>query len=442
MKAEIVAIGTELLLGDVVNGNAAWLGRRLAEIGVDVEQTAAVGDNVSRIAAVIQAACERADVVITTGGLGPTQDDLTREALATLTGVPLVRDAGLEAALRARYAAAGRPDFAPNNLRMADYPQGATILPNPAGTAPGLRITAANSVIYALPGVPSEMRELFLRHLRDDLAKRAGQSAVLLSRYVHTVGRWESEVADALAGFDAELDAAGNPTIAYLASEGQTRVRITAKAAGLAEATELVDAAEARVRALLGDVVYGVDDDTLESVVQRLLVDAGATVAAAESLTGGLLGAALTSISGSSATFRGGIVAYATDAKASVLDVPADLLDRRGAVDPDVALAMARGVRRRFGSTYGLATTGVAGPTEQEGKPVGTVFVALVGSDGAGFDGAGYDGTGFEGAGVVRAAQLRGDRGRIRRSTVQIALDLLRRRLAGLPAEPPPFRSR
>lgn len=425
MKAEIVSIGTELLLGDVVNTNTAWLGRELADLGVDVEQTTAVGDNVARIVAALRAACGRADVVIATGGLGPTQDDLTREALADLTCTSLVRDAGLEAALRARYEASGRPDFASNNLRMAEYPQGAAILTNPAGTAPGLRVATAGGVIYALPGVPTEMRELFALHMRDELAQHAGVGTLLLSRYLHIVGRWESEVADALTGVDAELGTVGNPTIAYLASEGQTRVRITAKAPSVDKAAAMVDATEQRVREVLGDVVYGVDDDTLESVVQQLLVEARATVAAAESLTGGLLGAALTSIAGSSATFRGGVVAYATDAKASLLDVPAALLDERGAVDADVAIAMASGVRRRFGATYGLATTGVAGPAVQDGKPVGTVFVALVGPD--------------DGYVVVRSEQLRGSRDRIRRSTVQLALDMLRRRLRGLPPQPQRF---
>jgi nicotinamide-nucleotide amidase len=421
MKAEIVAIGTELLLGDIVNGNAAWLGRELAAIGVDVEQTTVVGDNMARIAAILAHACGRSDVVITTGGLGPTQDDLTREALARLTGSPLDRDPALEAALVARYEAVGRPDFARNNLRMADRPRDAVALPNPAGTAPGLRVTHDGVVIYALPGVPAEMREIFSGWVRDELADRVGRGSVLLSRQLHTVGIWESEVADRLADLDAELEATGNPTLAYLASQGQTLVRITAKAASREEAVALIDAVDFRVRLALGEVVYGVDDDTLESVVQAALVRAGATVATAESLTGGLLSAALTAISGSSATCRGGVVAYATDAKQSLLGVPADLLAARGAVDADVARAMASGVRERFGATYGIATTGVAGPTEQDGKPVGTVFVAIVGPDDESGD-----------ASAAAALSLRGGRDRIRQATVTAALDLLRRVLEGL----------
>jgi len=417
VKAEIVAIGTELLLGDIVNGNAAWLGHELAAIGVDVEQTTVVGDNMARIAAILANACERSDVVITTGGLGPTQDDLTREALARLTGSPLMRDPDLEAALVARYGAVGRPDFARNNLRMADRPRDAAALPNGAGTAPGLRMTHRDTVLFALPGVPTEMRDIFSAWVRDELADRAGRGTVLLSRQLHTVGIWESEVAQRLADLDAELEVTGNPTLAYLASQGQTLVRITAKAASADDARALIDAVDVRARAALGDVVYGVDDETLDSVVQAALLRAGATVATAESLTGGLLGASLTKIAGSSATYRGGVVAYATEAKHALLDVPAELLAQRGAVDPDVALAMAEGCRARFAATYGVATTGVAGPDEQDGKPVGTVFVALAGP-------AGHT--------VVRELKLRGDRDRIRQASVTAALDMLRRALGGI----------
>jgi competence/damage-inducible protein CinA-like protein len=425
MRAEIVAVGTELLLGDVVNGNAAWLGHELAAIGVDVEQTTVVGDNIERIAEILAHATGRSDVVIVTGGLGPTQDDLTREALARLTGSPLERDPALEAALIARYEAVGRPDFARNNLRMADRPRAAAALPNSSGTAPGLRVEHGDVVLYALPGVPAEMREIFGAWVRDELADRAGRGSVLLSRQLHTVGIWESEVAQLLAEIDAELDGLGNPTLAYLASQGQTLVRITAKAANAADATALIDAVDARVRAALGDVVYGVDDETLESVVQAALARAGATLATAESLTGGLLGAALTTVSGSSTTYRGGVVAYATDAKHSLLGVPAGLLAERGAVDAEVALAMAAGCRDVFGAAYGIATTGVAGPSEQDGKPVGTVFVAIVGPDDAGDGRVG-------GGAVVRELRLRGDRQRIRQAAVTAALDMVRRLLGGL----------
>jgi nicotinamide-nucleotide amidase len=420
--AEIVAVGTELLLGDIVNGNAAWLGRELADLGIDVSLTTAVGDNIGRIAATVDQACARADVVLVTGGLGPTQDDLTREALAELLGVPLVRDAELEAALRARYIAAGRGDFPPNNLRMTDRPHGASVLPNPAGTAPGLRmqIGARRAIVYAMPGVPREMQEIFTSWVRPELAELAGPGQVLLSRRLHTVGVWESQVSEALAELDASLAVAGNPTIAYLASEGQTRVRITAKATSVEVARDMIAAVEADIRAVLGDVIYGTDDDTLESVVHDLLLGAGATVASAESLTGGLLGAALSATPGASATYRGGAVLYATSTKAAVVDVPPALLAERGPVDPDVAVAMADGARLKFEATYGLATTGVAGPTEQDGNPVGTVYIALVGPAGAT-------------APIVSKLRLAGRRERVRQGSVLTALDMLRRQLAGLP---------
>jgi nicotinamide-nucleotide amidase len=421
MKAEIVAVGTELLLGDIVNGNAAWLGRELADIGVDVEFSTAVGDNIARITDVLRFACERADIVVVTGGLGPTQDDLTREALAALAGVRLIRDATLEAALLARYAAAGRTDFPPNNLRMADRPESAIALPNAAGTAPGLRMPVGSHgvVVYALPGVPVEMREIFGDSIRGELAERAGPGQTLLSRRLRTIGIWESEVSNALAAIDAELAIVGNPTLAYLASQGQTMVRITAKAASHDAAAELIAGVETRVRAALGDVIYGADDVTLESVVHDLLGAASATVATAESLTGGLLGAALSSTPGASSTYRGGAVLYATEVKTTIAGVDPVLLEQRGAVDAEVAAAMADGVRVRFGATFGLATTGVAGPTEQDGVPVGTVFVALVGPEGL--------------PGVIRRLKVTGDRARVRTVTVGTALDVLRRELAGLP---------
>jgi nicotinamide-nucleotide amidase len=418
MRAEIVSIGTELLLGEIVNGNAAWLGSELAQIGVDVDRTVAVGDNIGRIVAALGEAAARADVVIATGGLGPTQDDLTREALAELTGVAIQRDPALEAELRDRYAARGRPDFPPNNLRMADVPVGAAVLSNRAGTAPGLGVaTSSGARIFALPGVPAEMREIFREWLRPELVELVGPGTILLSRELRTVGAWESEISHALADLDSELSAVGNPTLAYLAAEGQTLVRVSAKAADAASAERAIDAVETRVRAVLGDVIYGSDADTLESVVVSLLRSGGATVATAESLTGGLLGGALTSVPGSSESYLGGVVAYATRAKADLLGVSSALLAERGAVDPDVAIAMATGVRERFGATYGLSTTGVAGPTAQDGVAAGTVFLGLAGP----------------GVRFSVPLTLPGDRVAVRRSSVLRALDTLRRELLGLP---------
>ncbi len=416
MRVELLAVGTELLLGDVVNANAAWLGRRLAAAGLDVTTAAVVGDNIGRITAAVSGGLERADALVMTGGLGPTQDDLTREALASVAGVALVRDPGLERALRERYAGFGH-GVPERNYRQADRPSNADVLANPRGSAPGLCLELPAGVVYALPGVPHEMEAMFTASVLPDLLRRAGKPAVIVSRVLRVAGMWESAVADALAELEAELEAVGNPTMAFLAERGEVRVRVTAKAADDAAAARLIEPVERLARAALGANVYGADEETLASATSRLLLEAGATVAVAESLTGGLLGARLSEEAGSSATFRGGVVAYATGLKADLLGVGAATLDRSGAVSAETAVAMAEGVRHRLGATYGLSLTGVAGPEEQEGAPVGTVYAGLAGPGGS--------------AAVLH--RLTGDRARVRVLATLAALDLLRRHLLGEP---------
>ena len=418
MRVEIVAVGTELLLGDIINGNAAWLGGRLAEVGIEVSRGDVVGDDLDAIADVVVAASQRADAVVLTGGLGPTRDDLTRDALARAAGIGLRRDSAVERTIRDRYVTHGAPvrEIA---LHQADLPVGATVLPNDRGTAPGIQMDVGGTRMYALPGVPDEMRKMFLAWVRPDLLRRAGHPAVTLTRTLHTAAVWESVVADRLAGLDAELAERGNPKLSYLASPGKVRVRITVLAASRDDAEGLIAPVEKRARDLLGATVYGVDGDELDRVVHGLLADRHATVAVAESLTGGLLGAALTAMPGSSATFRGGVTAYATELKEDALGVPGDLLAARGAVDPAVAVAMAAGVRHRLGATYGLAVTGVAGPDPAEGHPVGTVHVGLAGP---------------EGRELTHSPVFAGHpRQRVRELTVVHALDALRRHLLGLP---------
>ena len=412
MRVELLAVGTELLLGDIVNSNAAWLGQRLADAGLDVTTSVVVGDNIGRIADSVATALGRADAVVITGGLGPTQDDLTREALALAAGVELVRDADLEAGLRARFGLLRRdvPDI---NYRQADLPVGAEPLPNARGTAPGLRFELLGGVAYALPGVPHEMQAMFDDTVLPDLLRRAGEPAAIVHRVLRTAGMWESAVAQSLADQVARLEQAGGVTVAFLASGGQTRVRLTAKAATRDDAFALIAPEEKEARDALGAGLYGVDDDTLEGVVLELLRDRHATVAVAESLTGGLLGAALSTPAGSSDVYRGGVTAYATELKAELLGVPADLLEREGAVSAVTARAMAQGARDRCGATYGLALTGVAGPGEQEGKPVGTVHVGLATPEGA----------------LTRDLRLPGDRPLIRAYATVAAVDLLRRHL-------------
>nr|MDQ2754659.1 competence/damage-inducible protein A [Actinomycetota bacterium] len=374
MRCEIIAIGTELLLGQIVDTNSSWIGEQLATAGIDVHYQVKVGDNHARIVAALYQALARSEAVICCGGLGPTQDDITREAIASVVGVPLVADETVADRIREMFASRGRTMSA-NNLRQADVPRGASVIPQVRGTAPGLICPLGDRVIYAVPGVPHEMREMITRAVVPDLAARAGTPATIVSRTLRTWGMAESALAELIAPRLEALDSARGPTIAFLASgiEG-IKVRITAKAATASEGASLLDAEEAELRALLGRVVFGVDGENMEVTVSRLLVDAGLTLAVAESLTGGLLGARLTAVLGASGWFRGGIISYAAEVKQHLLgigDVPA--------VSEESAAAMARGAASLVGADVGLAVTGVAGPTEQDGQPVGTVWVGMSG---------------------------------------------------------------
>ena len=291
------------------------------------------------------------------------------------------RDGELVQALRDRYAALGR-QMPERNLQQADLPEGATSLPNARGTAPGIRVDVEAGVVYALPGVPHEMEAMFATTVLPDLLSRSGSPAVIVSRVLRTAGVPESTLAELLADVVAGCERTGNPTFAFLPSGGEVRLRLTAHAATDEDAQRLIAPVEAQVRAVLGPAVYGVDDDSLDRAVHRQLAVRGATIATAESLTGGLLGATLTEMPGSSATYRGGVVSYATGAKATLAAVAESLLAEQGPVSADVAVAMADGVRRRLDADYGLALTGVAGPETQDGHPVGTVFVGFAGRDG------------------------------------------------------------
>lgn len=414
MRVELLTVGDELLLGDTVNGNAAWLGRMLTAAGAQPDRAVTVRDEIEVIADAVAAALRRADAVIVTGGLGATSDDLTRDALALLAGVPLLPDPEIELLLAEKAAERGVP-LHPMTARMALVPEGAALIGNSAGSAPGLRLTLADGVVYALPGVPAEMRAMMTEHVLPEIAAAAPGGGPL-RRTLRVAGRYETEVATALAPVEALPDV----QVAYLPAAGQVRVRLTATGP---EALTMLQGAEELARELLGSAVYGADDDTLDHVVHRLLAERNATVAVAESLTGGLIGAELTAMPGASATYAGGLVVYATDLKASLLGVAPHLLAAEGAVHPQVAAAMATGVRDRLGASYGLAVTGVAGPEPQDGRAVGTVFVAVAGP--------GSDPV------VESPRQSRGSAGAerreiIRRSTVTYALDLLRRSILGL----------
>jgi nicotinamide-nucleotide amidase len=408
MRCEIIAVGTELLLGQIVDTNSSWMGEHLALAGIDSHFQTKVGDNLERMVSSIRLGLERSDAVILCGGLGPTQDDITREAIAEVMGVRLVRHPEIGERIRAMFAARGR-EMADNNLRQADVPEGATIIAQMPGTAPGLVCPVNNKIIYAVPGVPHEMREMLIGTVIPDLQQRAGIAAVIKSRVLRTWGHSESGLAEMLAERIDQLDAVGNPTLAFQASgiEG-IKVRITAKAAGEEEAESILAAEEALLRRIIGDPVFGVDGDTMESVVIDLLRERGLTIGVAESLTGGLMGARFTAVPGASDVFRGAIVSYASDVKFSLLGVPEGPV-----VTAEAAKAMAGGARRALGADVALSTTGVAGPTEQEGQPVGTVFLGLA----------------MEGVCEAQQLQLPGDRQRIRQYAVISAVNLLRRRL-------------
>jgi nicotinamide-nucleotide amidase len=408
LNCEVLAIGTELLLGQIVDTNSSWIGEQLALTGIDCLYQAKVGDNPDRIRTALRDAVERSDAVIVCGGLGPTQDDITRDVIAEVMGVPLVRDEAVEAKIRAMFGTRGR-DMPANNLRQADVPEGARVMAQQPGTAPGLVCPVGDKVIYAVPGVPYEMKEMVEGTVLPDLAERAGLQSVIHSRTLRTWGHSESGIAELVADRIVELDTLGNPTLAFLASgiEG-LKVRITAKADDDAAAEAMLDAEEAELWPLIGQYVFGRDDQTMESVVLDLLREQGLTLAVAESVTGGLITSRLTDTPGTSEVLKGGVVSYFSEVKFDLLDVPEGPV-----VSAEAAKAMAEGVRRRLDADVGIAVTGVAGPEEQEGQPVGTVFCGWAVGDEA----------------DAIHVKLPGDRRRIREFACITVLDLLRRRL-------------
>jgi nicotinamide-nucleotide amidase len=417
MRCEVVAVGTELLLGQIVDTNSAWIGDRLASAGIDSFFQTKVGDNIERLTAALRQALARSDAVVVCGGLGPTQDDLTRSALARVMGVELVRDPDLVELIRAMFSSRNRRMPA-NNLAQADVPEGASIIEQTRGTAPGLICPVrwegpdgepVEKVLYAVPGVPYEMQDMLERAVLPDLRRRAGDTGAIVSRTLRTWGDSESGLAERLTPRIDELDRTGTATLAFLASgiEG-IKVRVTAKAATEQEALATVEAEEAVLRDLLGDLVFGVDDETMEHAVVSLLGAAGHTLGVAESLTGGLIGARLTNVPGASRVFRGGIVSYASEVKFELLGVPEGPV-----VSAPAAEAMAVGARRVLGADVGLAVTGVAGPDWQDGERPGTVYVGLAFGDEV----------------TSQLVVLPGDRERVRQFATISAVDLLRHRL-------------
>ncbi|MGZ4154919.1 MAG: competence/damage-inducible protein A, partial [Actinomycetota bacterium] len=373
LRVEIVGVGTELLLGQIANTNARWMSEHLAAIGADVYYHQVVGDNLRRIVDVLRLAVDRADVVLVTGGLGPTEDDLTRDAIGDLLEVPMVRHPEIETMLREKFVGFGRP-MPSNNLRQADVPQGVRTITPDRGTAPGLIAELPGGKrIYAMPGVPVEMVEMMEGAVLPELAALAGP-ATIVSRTIRCTGIGESRIAELLVDL---FEASANPSVAYLASSGEARVRLTAKAATAAEAATLLEPLVAEVLDRLGDSVFSTVGEDLEEAVGRLLRASGKTLACAESVTGGGVATRLTSVPGASAYFVGSAVVYTAEVKQAVLGVPREVLEGPGPVSEACALAMAAGARRVFGADMAIALTGAAGPEPHGDAEPGLVWLAL-----------------------------------------------------------------
>ncbi len=415
-SAEILCIGTELLLGQIVNTNAAYLATELARLGIPHHYQTVVGDNPERIEQALAIASGRAGLIITTGGLGPTADDLTHETLAAYFGVPMVEHPEVLAHIEALYRERNRPMSA-LNTKQAQLPVGAAVLSNPVGTAPGITWQPRPGVaVLTFPGVPAEMKAMWTNAI--PFLRTLGWGEVIFySRMLRHWGISESALAEKVEPYFAKQ----NPTVAPYANFGEVKLRITARATGPETAEALIEPVERELRELAGLDYYGKDEDSLASVVGTQLARRGETLAVAESCTGGLLSEMITSIPGSSKYFKGGVVAYANEVKTALLEVSLESLLEYGSVSEVVAGEMAEGVRRRLASDWALAITGISGPDgATDLKPVGLVFIAL----------AGVAGT------EIVQIRLGAQRGRdwIRRISSQSALDLLRRQIARLEA--------
>jgi nicotinamide-nucleotide amidase len=406
MIVEVIAVGTELLLGQIVNSNTSTMGAALAERGFDAHYQQSVGDNLDRIASAIVIALGRSDAIIITGGIGPTQDDITREAVCAATGLEMDYSEEYAEHLRQWWATRGR-EMPASNLRQASHPAGSELLPNPRGTAPGLALEHQGKWIFCVPGVPAEMEYLLSAEVLPRLATASGDEQVIVSRLIRTWGRPESEVAEML---DDLYIGSVNPSLAFLASNSEIKIRITAKAPTVPEADRMIEPVEREVLARLGDNVFGTGDETIERVLFRLLTDLDYTIGTAESMTGGLVSARLTAVPGSSLIVKGGLVAYDSALKQKLLGVA----DISQVVTEDAAVTVARGARALLDVDVAVSVTGSAGPQPLE-KPVGTVIIGVATPDDA------------------RAREIRftGDRERIRSYATTAALQLTRLALIG-----------
>lgn len=409
-RAELLAIGSELLGPLHLDTNGSFLSRRLGERGIEVRFRTTVGDSDADLCAAFRVALDRSDLILATGGLGPTVDDRTREAIATVLDLPLLEDAAIAADIEARFHRHGLT-MPPRNRRQAQVPRGAEVLPNRLGTAPGLLLRSAGVMIALLPGVPSEMRAMTDEEL---LPRLGAQTQCHVDRVLKITGLTESEVDRRLSGIEQK---ASNLGWTILAGAAQIEIHLRELVPGGAEPV-VIPPIEAEIRQVLGVDLFGCDDETLEGTVGRLLLERGESLAVAESLTGGLIARRLTDISGASRYFLGGIVGYTDRVKIAALGVGRETLDRHSAVSEEVVAEMAAGVRERLGADWGLAASGYAGPGGGgDERPPGTVMLAVAGP----------------GVARTRTLRLPGDRSGVRARAAQLALDLLRRALLGEP---------
>ncbi|NJO41941.1 MAG: competence/damage-inducible protein A [Cyanobacteria bacterium CRU_2_1] len=411
-SAEVISVGTELLLGEILNSNAQFLAQQLALLGIPHYYQTVVGDNPLRIQRAVAIACERSRLLIFTGGLGPTPDDLTTETLADFFGVPLTERPEILEDIAEKFARRGR-QMSPSNRKQALLPQGAMILPNPTGSAPGMIWQPRPGLtILTFPGVPSEMKEMWRQTAIPFLQSQGWGQEIIYSRTLRFWGIAESTLAEKANS----LLHLANPTVAPYAGNGEVRLRVSAKASTAAAASELIAPVQHQLQEIGGLDFYGTDEDSLASVVGELLEDAQQTLAVAESCTGGGLGHLITTIAGSSAYFKGGVISYDNQVKVNLLGVNSEDLAQQGAVSESVASQMAVGVRDRLNATWGLSITGIAGPDGgTETKPVGLVYIGLAGPNSVESIRQLY--------GVFRGRDL------IRWLSACTALDLLRRKL-------------
>ncbi len=411
MRIGLCSVGTELLTGDQVDTNAAWLGTRVQESGATVTLQISARDVLDELVDALRVALDRCDGVIVGGGLGPTPDDLTREAVAAVAGVACRADAEMEEAIIQRFAQYNAR-MSPNNLRQANLPEGAVAFA-PVGTAPGFRIDIAGTPVWVLPGVPWELQAMFDEHVAPDLVAASGGRATV-TRVVHLTSMGESSVSEALADVEGDAVAAG-VDVAYLATRSEIQVKLTLSGPDRDAAHAAGDPWVQRIRDVLGAAVASVDATSVEEALVDLLAAAGASVATAESATAGLVAARLADVPGASRVLRGGHVVYATDAKVAVAGIDPALLDAHPPVSAEVTRALAVAARAAFGADYGVATTGVAGPDPQDGVEVGDCFWAVAGP--------------HTPDGVVTGRNLPGDRATVRGRLASAALELLRRQL-------------